>query len=247
MERKIWCFGDSFTQLFLPIPGHTDWRTRYAKYKGYVPKSFSEVLAELTGCETINRGHGGADNFTIFEKIIDHIDQIAANDIIIIGWSNIARFRVANKLGSFSPVIPGSDIVLKDISKVSGMSKETLEEILINRSTNGCFVTEINKIIRLLKFSFKDNVQIHWSAFSQNDRGLDVVSIPNVPNIDQETKGEIPDLHFNEDAHVILAKHFQELINLTLGEPLETIQPIQPIVVEEELIAELPKKRKSLL
>jgi hypothetical protein len=215
MRKTIWCFGDSFTQFLTPVPLLTDWRSRYCDWKGYTPKVFSEILLERYNYDTYNLAQGGIDNYSILDLIIDNLSKIGKNDIIIVGWTSVLRFRMANKLGKFSSVLQNDDNTRKDLAYFLGVSVDTINDIVINRGESSVYVHEINNYIKLIKFIFKDNIQIHWSPFYQHDRGLDVVSLPKLETIIQETNGEIKDGHYSEKSHNDLAEHFHQLIKYT--------------------------------
>lgn len=217
MGKTIWTFGDSFTQSMAPVPRLKDWRYKYSEYKGHHPKVFSEFLGDDYGYTCHNRGHGGADNYTILDIIINHIDQIKDGDIIIIGWSSIHRTRMSNIFGKFTTIIPGGDEAFKkENAKLMGISLNTLEEVLVNRFDGSCYVTELNKIIKLLNHTFRNNIIIHWSPFYNFHQGMDVVSMPYIQTILQETEGKIEDSHYSENGHEVIAEHLNELIHYTI-------------------------------
>ncbi len=221
MKTKIWCFGDSFTHFFAPIPLLTDWRSRYTDWKGYTPKVFSEILIEKYKFDTYNVAQGGIDNYSLLDLIIENLSKIEKNDIIIFGWTSVLRFRMANKLGKFTSVLQNDDNTRKDLAYFLGVSVDTINDIVVNRGESSVYVHEINKNIRLMKFIFKDNIQIHWSPFYQHDRGLDVVSLPKLETIYEETNGEVKDGHYSEKSHHILADHFYQLIKYVKLDLLE--------------------------
>jgi hypothetical protein len=217
MGRTIWTFGDSFTQSMAPVPRLNDWRKKYEEYKGHTPKVFSEFLINDYGYTCHNRGHGGADNYTILDIIIDHLDQIKDDHIVVIGWSSIHRTRLSNKFGKFTSILPGGDDKFKkDNATLMGVSPNTIEDVLVNRFQGSCYVTELNRIIKLLNHTFKNNIIIHWSPFYGFHQGMDVISLPNVQTIFQETEGKIEDSHYSENGHEVIAEHINQLIHYTI-------------------------------
>lgn len=217
MDRKIWVFGDSFTQSMAPVPNLKDWRFKYSEYKGYSPKVFSEFLSDNYGYVCTNRGHGGSDNYTILDIIINHLDQIEDRDIVVIGWSSVHRTRLANKFGKFTSLLPGGDDRFKkENAKLVGVSPSTIEDLLVNRFDGSCYVSELNRIIKLLNRTFINNIIIHWSPFYNFQQGMDVISLPNVQTILQETDGKIQDSHYSENAHEVIAEHLNQLIHYTI-------------------------------
>jgi hypothetical protein len=217
MGKTIWVFGDSFTQSMAPVPNLKDWRFKYAEYKGYSPKVFSDFLIDEYGYTCHNRGHGGADNYTILDIIINHLDQIKDGDVIVIGWSSIHRTRLANKFGKFTSILPGGDSTFKkETAKLIGVSPDTVEEVLVNRLDGSCYVTELNRIMILLNRTFHNNIIIHWSPFYNFHQGMDVISLPIVQTILQETEGKIQDAHYSENAHKVISEHINDLIHYTI-------------------------------
>lgn len=217
MDRKIWAFGDSFTQSMAPVTGLNDWRSKYSEYKGYSPKVFTNFLSENHGYTCINRGHGGADNQSILEIIINHLDQIKDQDIIVIGWSSVERVRLANKFGKFTTIHANwGEEYKKASSDLIGISVDTMEDLLVNRHGNSCYVSELNGIIKLLNHTFKNNILIHWSPFCGFFPGMDVISLPQIEIISKETNGKVEDGHYSENGHKVLSKHLHEVIDYTI-------------------------------
>jgi hypothetical protein len=149
--------------------------------------------------------------------IINHLDQIKDGDVIVIGWSSIHRTRLSNKFGKFTTLLPGGDDKFrKDNSKLIGVSPQTIEDLLVNRLDGSCYVTELNRIMRLLNRTFHNNIIIHWSPFYNFHQGMDVISLPIVQTILQETDGKIQDSHYSENGHEAIAEHINDLIHYTI-------------------------------
>lgn len=218
--KTLWVFGDSFTEGFVNFVtkhpnGHKiEWRDKYINWKGYTPKVFDEILSEKLNIKSINNGIGGADNYTIFDSIIHSLEDIKKDDIVIIGWSTIGRYRLANNQNVFESITMwwqnASEIALERI----GVSQSTINDVMVNRVDNKAYVNEINGYIKLINHIFKTNKVIHWSPFYINKSiGLKVIDIPKLESILNETKGEVNDLHFSEPAHFELADHFYHIIH----------------------------------
>lgn len=218
--RTLWVFGDSFTEGYdsfvtkHPNGHRIEWRDKYINWKGYIPKVFSEILSEKLDLKFINKGIGGADNYTILDSIIQSLEYIKEDDIVIIGWSTISRYRLANQQNEFESITMwwqnASDVALDRI----GVSQSSINDIMINRVDNKAYVNEINGYIKLINHMFKTNKVIHWSPFYINTTlGLKIIKIPKLESILNETKGEVEDLHFSEPAHFELADHFYHIIH----------------------------------
>ena len=82
--NKLWVFGDSFSEPFSKIMDTTGfgYRSKYNKWKGYISKSYGDIISEKLNLLHFNKAGGGNDNYTIFDTIIDSIDSISENDIV---------------------------------------------------------------------------------------------------------------------------------------------------------------------
>lgn len=214
--NKLWVFGDSYSEPFSKLNG-MEWKPNYINWKGYIPKSYGEFVSEYFNLFYVNHAIGGADNYTIFEKIVSVIDNIDSNDIIIIGWSHTLRFRVVNKMGVFNTIRPSSLDVVFDVNRKTpylDISDNTLREITLNRN-NQAYIDELNTNIKLLNFIFKNNKIIHWSPFKQDSVGLNTTtkSLNDLEVIAVETNSIIDDKHYSENAHKLISNQFIEVIN----------------------------------
>ena len=216
---KLWVFGDSFTEGFdesnyyskNPLP---DWRKKYIEWKGYVPQVFNTILAKKLNIETINIGITSIDNYSIFHTIIHHLSLIKPNDIIIVGWSSIQRFRLVNLNNEFEPISAHWNNLNDEQLKKKGVdiSQKTINEIFVNRLSLR-YIDEINDYIKILKLLLKSNKIIFWSPFYDNLKlGMVITPIPQLKSIMDETKSKVSDLHFCESAHFELAEHFYNII-----------------------------------
>jgi len=189
---KLWVFGDSFSAEFKL---NTDWCREYVGWKKYIPKVYSSVISEKLNIPYTNKAVGGKDNYTIFEQIWDNANDIGEDDIIIIGWSMVTRFRLANPaILNWETFIPGY--------KYNGLeqcqiSKNTFNEILINR-TQMNYEVELTKIANFINFAFKTQKIIHW-------RWDDMGRLKQYSTINQETSNNVFDLHYSETGHLELA------------------------------------------
>ena len=210
----IWTFGDSYTAPFAPDPNLNDWRNKYCDWKGYVPKVYGDVISETLGMPLKNLGEGGTDNRTILDSIIDSLGTIKDDDIIIIGWSSVLRFRLVNTSNKFQAVLPS---IPRKIYKNLGfdVSPSTLEDILLNRSHIN-YIKEHNKIIKMIRFLFKNNRIIQWSPFCMNNCS-DGMKVENIIlpifNIRDESEGDVDDGHFSEKTQRELAEKFLTVLD----------------------------------
>jgi len=205
--NKLWIFGDSFSEPFDKTL-YANWRKKYIEWKGYTPLYYGEIISKELNLLHINLSISGLDNYSILDNIINVIDKIDKNDIIIIGWSSIGRFRLVDTNNKFKSILSNK------FNKISNISQNTIDEIIINRLSS-TYINELNNYIKLLNFTFKENKIIHWSPFSKYREGLNLSlssHLYKTETIDEETNGEINDLHFSEKTHKILSKEFIDII-----------------------------------
>ena len=209
MENKqtLWIFGDSFSTPFdNKIVGQ--WATEYCNWKGYIPKHFGDIIGNELGVDVKHFGIGGIDNDTIFETILKQVPNIRKGDMVIIGWSNVLRFRLVDSDGKFKTIVPNFiDDALKCFDNIS---KSTIEEIVVNR-THHLYKGELYTKVEFLNFLFKDMKLIQWTPFLWD--GIRILGFKHINTILMETNGEIEDGHYSEIGHVEISKKFIDMLN----------------------------------
>jgi hypothetical protein len=204
MNNRIWVFGDSFSAYFRYI-------NYYVEYIGYEPKNFGDLIGDHFNIPTINRAHGGSDNHSILDRIIDHLDEIQKNDIIIIGWTDQYRTRVVNNDDEWELLNPGH--INQPTVNLSKYSVKTIKEIIFNRDSKK-YTNEVNNFIKLLNYTFKNNIILHWSWIDhENELITNVPKLKNAKTIFQETNGDVKDFHWGMETHKDLS---QIIINLII-------------------------------
>ena len=91
-------FGDSFTEghkLDTTFPWYKVWKERRG---GNLPPVWHELLSEKLGMKTNVKAIGGSSNHETFHTICENSDLFKKDDIVIINWSYINRFRWASTL-----------------------------------------------------------------------------------------------------------------------------------------------------
>lgn len=223
--NTLFTFGCSYTADF-----ETGNLIPYLKYKEYrggtYPKSWPTLLSEKIGMNIKNYGIGGIGNQSIFEQFCIHCDEINENDIVIIEWTFIHRYRLAN------------DIIWKNFS-LGPLSKTNYNEIhdkIIEDRTNILYVDEIFNFIKLInEFSKSKKFKIfYWFAEEEMKKRLskNMVDIEKYIfweksllgttfdlggiTIKEETKNVVEDDHFGELGHKIMSniiyEHIQQKI-----------------------------------
>jgi hypothetical protein len=128
--KTLWIFGDSFSTDFDNDNLH-DNHKRYLEYMGITEiKTWPILLSEKLGYELKNLSKGGDSNYQTFQNICDNCHDIKENDIVIVGWGLITKFRISYN-NKFVNVHPQGGV--KDYGT---LSKETVREILENRLKN---------------------------------------------------------------------------------------------------------------
>jgi len=185
----LWTFGDSLTDGFR---SNDIWAKKYVDWKGYIPLTYGEIISKELDLELINLGKGGSDNYTIFESFIKNIDNIKNGDIVIIGWSEVGRFRLSTKSNTWTSFVPNFD---NNLTNMKNVSNQTIMEVCVNRLSD-VYIDEVNIWINFIKKVIKDFKIINWSTFNQGK--INGIFISEIEQITKDTKGEINDAHFSE-------------------------------------------------
>lgn len=200
----LWIFGDSFS---------TQWEkmgelgTRYSEWKGYTPKIFSNYLSTMLSTDVTQCGTSGADNYTIFDSIINNIPYMTTDDIVVIGWSHPSRFRLEknNKWISVRNV-------QSELETYKFVDVKTLQQISVNRMSR-LYWDEVIGWSTLLTtlFHLKGIRVIFWSPFTLTI-DTNFKKLPKdwhigtlLERLRDETSGVIDDTHFSESGHKELA------------------------------------------
>ena len=206
----IWIFGDSYSATFDTF-GIGLWAEEYIKWKGYLPKTFGDNLADKLKTEVRNFALGGSDNDTIFESIIKNAPEFKKDDIVIVGWSSIIRFRLVNDDNKFDFILPN----INNNNIISDISETTINEILVNRS-KPMYFEEFKIRFDFLNWLLKDIKLIQWTPWGGNLHTQEYVirfSKEDKTHVSIETNGVINDTHYSELGHIELTDDFIKLIN----------------------------------
>jgi hypothetical protein len=188
--KRLYIFGDSFSDKYI-ISNNTN----YVNWKGYIPKTFHQIVSDTLQLNSNVIAKGGVDNYTIFSNICKHINSLD-NSIIVIGWTDIHRFRLYDTtFQTFKPVSPTFGFRRKKgLPYINGISDTTIEEIFINRD-NGNWKDEVNDWCMLINKALPNSTIIHWTWSDDIKR----------ESIIEETNNEIEDSHYSERGHMDLA------------------------------------------
>jgi hypothetical protein len=228
--NKLWTFGCSYTEGFVDNGSPT-----YNNYKEYCggqfPKSWPEILSEKLNIELINKGEGASGNTQIFQQICNQANSFGYNDIIVIGWTFLERYRLAKDDETWIKLGAGQ------VGNDCPISQECHEQIVLNRTLKP-YVDEIynyEKIIDRLCTSLNINVY-YWTiineliynqpkeilnqkkyllndfVFDQYDNTFSIVKKNGGMSISEETNGLIDDSHMGKTGHIIQANLFYDHI-----------------------------------
>ena len=213
--NTVWSFGDSMTAA-LKAEGP------YGMWLGRDAKDTATFVAEEFGFESKNCGHGGSSNTGIFHQFISQLKNIQSGDILIFGWTVIARYRIAaipdksnNKASASWKTIWAQGLTnIPEYACVDGtyITKEIAEQLILNRCDfQNLYGNEVNEWIDFINdwAKLKGVKVIHWSWCNKNIGGeqnlnlsFDVV---NYTDMRKESKNVIKDGHYGEVGYKELA------------------------------------------
>lgn len=122
-DNTLFTFGCSYTE---------DFKDKYKHYFDYrggnYPSSWPTILSEKLDLNISNYGIASVGNDIIFNQICKHISEIKKNDVVIIGWTYIHRYKwgVENS-NSWTNLGAGP------LNNNNFITKSTHEEIVLNR------------------------------------------------------------------------------------------------------------------
>ncbi len=204
MNKKLWIFGDSFSNLFY-------WtQPDYHKLKNGNAKIFCELLSEKLNLELMLNSTGGHSNESIFLSFVRELDKIENDDIVIVNWTEPLRFRLINNNGYFMDI---NTYHFNDYEEyeIDDISKNTIRELLVHRGTKN-YTSVLCDYIKIINKSLPENQIIHWSWINFNGNVPLTIDYMDLKTIKDETKGQINDAHYNDESHFILFEVFDKLI-----------------------------------
>ena len=200
---NLWIFGDSFSRYFRFIC------PEYVSLLKYEPQIYVDILAYELDLNVYNFAKGGSDNYTIFHNWVDHIEDIKKDDIVIFGWSDVIRFRLANRTDEWTSM--NNAFLEKEYGNIENFSRNSYKETIYNRE-HKLYHDELNNFIKLINLYSKNDIVIHWSwVFYNHPVNLSFQTL-DLPNIIEETNGIIKNGHYGEGSQKELAKTILKLI-----------------------------------
>lgn len=230
--NNLFTFGCSFSENFQPYNdksnGNPQSRYIFETLNGVVPDGWTDILSKKLNYNQKNYSIGGDNNYGIFSQICEYCNQFSENDIVIIEWTNVHRFRWPNKENKWGSRLPGF------FNDLDGISKNTYEEILVNRSHELWYneIYQYEKIIDKLCSLSKSNI-FYWSFDPNliytlpNEKKLqkkyilsDVIKVDMYTLIkdnggkciNEESEGKINDGHLGKTGHEVMGNLFYDYI-----------------------------------
>jgi hypothetical protein len=204
--KTLWTFGDSFTADYdINSPEGSNVK-QYLKFKNVETLSaWPNLLGELLDMNVKNLAKGGDSNYQIFQDFCDNSDNFNENDIVIVCWGLLTKFRTVSS-NQFINEFPSKgkkwDNVIEDRESII-WSEEVYswEKLMINYSKSKKF-----------KLYF-------WCGEEKNlTKNKQITTIQHLQNLgcqtmSDETNNIIGDSHFGIEGHKQVAKIFYNLIN----------------------------------
>ena len=225
--RKIWVFGDNSSCIF----NRTKERRfqYYERYRnGKFPISWSEILSNNLGLKLNNYAVQGQSNYDIFEWFSRMSINFQENDIVLIGWTSVERFRLYDEFSKDYVSIRPNALKYSNVPDLlNGVSLESVNEILKNRKNNKWYeeidaweflINEYCKLKKCFIFYWTFDQKLnkpHYIGGSHDDFREYLIYI-GAEDITKETKQTLTDLHFGEVGHQVQAQYFLNHINNNL-------------------------------
>jgi hypothetical protein len=226
LTQKLWVFGDSFSTGFEDLSMQYKSFEDYVNFKGYIPRNYIDIISEDFGYNVKNFSKPEVSNATILGQFIKVMNDIEPEDIVIINWTSVFRFRTSKEDDTFWDIVDTDNIEgLKN-----SISKQSLNEIKLNRGN--AFYKEILEYITLIDKICKNNLIIHWCwdlPYSINsDTTINILknkllSIKDFETIHEETRGEVNDYHYSEKGHLELSEFVKKVIKNKFDHPKESL------------------------
>mgnify|MGYP003114189010 FL=1 len=204
--NNLFIFGDSFS---------VDWSTgikrdakrknyyfKYKEYLGRLPIHFSQIIKEELGFSNVfNFAIGGASNDSILQTIGNNIDKINKDDYVLVGWSDLLRYRILHRdHNDWIHILPHSKTKLKD----GYFKKSCIEELVHRDIKHKSLIYNHISIKNILKKAIPCPV-LFWTPFKQKHKQLDLFP-GTLSRIKDETNNQVGDSHYGEEGMKELAK-----------------------------------------
>lgn len=204
---RIWIFGDSFSSN-LTLDSKLTWIKDYTNHIGYEPKTYGDIMSDVLNYDVINCAKSGNSNYDIFSCFLNYIEDIKKDDIIIIQFTSVYRFRLVNKNDDFESISAGWDYLYNHFNE----SDLTIQEVGVNRMSKK-YLIEIDDWIKVIKLLLPNNQLLFWTPFVESTGNPNILPLFNFTHIAEETNYKIKDSHYGELGHQELANYFLKILN----------------------------------
>ena len=224
LKPTLWVFGDSYSAKSNPeIDPNSylyteDFRMKYFKYKGYFPKSYSEIIAEIYNVNLTNLATPSYSNENIFQSFSEVSNQIKSNDVLIFGWTYNSRFNLADEKNEMTNI---NIMVNEDHYIDKNLCTKTINEILYNREKYSIYYKWLSNNLKLINQMFNKNLIIHLdfsNAGNVDDYTTEFLKLitpfkSQHQTIKDDTNDQSFNGHLSEKGHQDLANDIIKIIN----------------------------------
>ena len=191
---------------------------KYFKYKGYFPKSYPEIIAEIYDVNLINLATPSYSNENIFQSFSEVSNQIKLNDVLIFGWTYNSRFNLADEKNEMTNI---NIMVNEDHYIEKNISTRTINEILYNREKYSIYYKWLSNNLKLINQMFNKNLIIHLNFSNTgnvDDYTTEFLKLitpfkSQYQTIKDDTNDKSFNGHFSEKGHQDLANDIIKIIN----------------------------------
>lgn len=251
MNRTLWVFGDSFSEEQRDIPGYNQRKQYSVEFLGKENYDcWGKLLADklgfqyrnhagVNGLETKNISAGNT-NDDLLTNVTHFSNEYKEGDIIILGFTDITRFKLPSLLGDVKSVLVSENSESHDF-----LTNNECKKIHTLRNSNiGYYIeefyTRIKPLIRLSKILKFDIYYWSWiSKIEEEASKLDIFNEMNFilheimsnfnevnydynrlinhfgvefDSISNHTKNQISDCHQSEPCHIKHAELFYQYL-----------------------------------
>lgn len=207
--EKLYVFGCSHSALYDSNVLKNPDMKKYYEYRGKnFPPTWSELIAQNLRLELVNTAQWGLDNYRIFEAFCNKVQQIQKDDVVIIGWTGVSRFSLHSE--TFDTLLSVNVWTTFTDTEFPNISKQTVEEILVNRSSPKwseeiySWMKVIERLSKLIGFKV-----YFWSFFEELPKLYILKDILKLRGeyITTETNNEVVNYHLGEMGHVVQSQY----------------------------------------
>lgn len=180
------------------------------------PKTWSELLANELELNLVNTATWGSNNYDIFENFCKKIDDIKFDDIVIIGWTEVNRFRLYSE--KFNILYPVNCWTKNDGDIFESVSQLSLDEIILNRSDCSLWNDEVRNWIKVInKLSKLIGFKLYYWSMTKDFPEICIINdliVLGVEDITSETNGIVGNGHLGEIGHIVQCNYFKNIIKI---------------------------------